>query len=110
MGATSPKEHFRKKIVLLHANKTKTAMPQICSFYGIIIFMNYNDHAPAHFHAWYGEYKVSVNIADGLVKGEMPKRALHLIFEWLELHKDELLSNWNKAKCGRKLDAIEPLK
>lgn len=56
-------------------------MPQICSFYGIIIFMNYNDHAPAHFHAWYGEYKVSVNIADGLVKGEMPKRALHLIFE-----------------------------
>ena len=72
--------------------------------------MNYNDHAPAHFHAWYGEYKVSVSIADGLVKGEMPKRALHLIFEWLELHKDELLSNWNKAKCGRKLDTIEPLK
>lgn len=26
-------------------------MPEICRFYGIIIFMNYNDHDPSHFHA-----------------------------------------------------------
>lgn len=28
---------------------------------------------PPHFHAWYGEYKVIVNINDGVVKGEMPR-------------------------------------
>ena len=48
-------------------------MPQISFFYGII--MNFADHAPAHFHAWYGDYKVIVSIQDGVVKGEMPGRA-----------------------------------
>jgi hypothetical protein len=28
-------------------------MPEICRFYGIIIFMNHNDHDPPHFHARY---------------------------------------------------------
>ena len=30
--------------------------------------MNFSDHAPAHFHAWYNEYKVIVTISDGIVK------------------------------------------
>ena len=47
-------------------------MPQISSFYGIIIFLNFADHLPPHFHAWYGDYKCIVNIKDGVVKGEMP--------------------------------------
>lgn len=46
-------------------------MPQISTFYGIIILMNFADHAPAHFHAWYNEYKVIVSIKDGIVKGDM---------------------------------------
>lgn len=45
-------------------------MPQICTFYGLIILMNFADHTPAHFHVWYNDYKVIVNIKDGVVKGE----------------------------------------
>ena len=56
-------------------------MPQISSFYGIIILMNFSDHAPAHFHAWYNEYKAIISIKDGVVKGEMPGRALKMILE-----------------------------
>ena len=85
-------------------------MPQICYFYGIYIFMNFNDHNPAHFHAWYGDYKISVDIMDGVTKGRMPSRALKFIFEWLDLYKEELLINWEKAKKGGKLNTIEPLK
>ena len=85
-------------------------MPQISFFYGIIILMNFADHAPAHFHAWDGEYKVIVSIKDGVVKGEMPGRALSMILEWLSIHKEELLSNWEKAQNGDNLDKIEPLK
>jgi len=48
-------------------------MPEISRFYGIVILMNYNDHLPPHFHAWYGDYKVTVDINNGIVKGEMPK-------------------------------------
>ena len=72
--------------------------------------MNFSDHAPAHFHAWYGEYKVIVSIKDGCVKGEMPGRALKMILEWLDLHRDELLENWEKACKGDALNKIEPLK
>lgn len=85
-------------------------MPQLSSFYGIIIFMNFQDHAPAHFHAWYGEYKVSVSINDGVVKGEMPARALRMILEWLDLHREELLENWKKAQEGTMVERIAPLK
>lgn len=85
-------------------------MPQISIFYGIIVLMNFIDHAPAHFHAWYGDYKITVNIKDGVVKGEMPGRALKMILEWLDLHREELLANWEKAQTGTPLDKIEPLK
>jgi len=68
------------------------------------------DHAPAHFHAWYNEYKVIVSIKDGIVKGEMPGRALKMILEWLEQHKEELMENWEKAQNGDPLEKIEPLK
>lgn len=84
-------------------------MPQISDFYGILIWINYNDHMPPHFHAWYGEYKMIVNIKDGVVKGEMPGRALRMILEWLDLHRDELMDNWNRAQQGAPLLKIAPL-
>ena len=31
-------------------------MPTICIFYGIIIRMFFDEHAPPHFHAQYGEF------------------------------------------------------
>ena len=85
-------------------------MPQISTFYGIIILMNFSDHAPAHFHAWYNEYKVIVSIKDGVVKGEMPGRALKMILEWLDIHRDELMANWENAQNGDPLEWIAPLK
>ena len=30
-------------------------MPRICEFFGIVIYMYYNDHRPPHFHAEYAE-------------------------------------------------------
>lgn len=72
--------------------------------------MNFSDHDPAHFHAWYNEYKAIISIKDGVVKGEMPGRALKMILEWLEQHKEELMENWEKAQKGDLLKKIEPLK
>ena len=69
-------------------------MPEICRFYGIIIQMFFNDHNPPHFHVVYGDFKAVINIDDEIVEGFMPKRALKLVFEWMELHKKELIENW----------------
>ena len=72
--------------------------------------MNFSYYNPPHFHAWYGDYKVTVGIKDSLVKGEMPGRALRLILEWLDLHREELMNNWTLAQKGSALEKIEPLK
>ena len=84
-------------------------MPQISAFYGLIILMNFKDHAPPHFHVWYGEYKIIITIKDGIVEGNMPQRALKMVFEWLEIHREELLQEWEKAQKGEALKQIIPL-
>ena len=55
--------------------------------------MNYNDHPPSHFHAEYQDFEVTVEIATGLVTGKMPRRAMNLIWAWLDEHRDELQEN-----------------
>lgn len=84
-------------------------MPEISRFHGIIIRMRYNDHPPAHFHAWYAGQEVTVEIETGLVNGTMPRSALLLIWAWLDLHRIELLMNWEKARQQENLARIEPL-
>ena len=51
-------------------------MPEISRFLGIVVYMLYDDHRPPHFHAEYGEYKVTVEINTGVVQGRFPRRAL----------------------------------
>ncbi len=85
-------------------------MPEICRFYGIIIQMFFNDHNPPHFHVVYGDFKAVININDEIVESFMPKRALKLVFEWMDLHKAELLENWELAQNGELPNKIEPLK
>ena len=84
-------------------------MPQISTFYGLIILMNFKDHSPPHFHVWYGDYKITVTIQEGIVTGKMPQRALKMVFKWLKLHREELLQEWEKAQRGEELTKITPL-
>ncbi len=84
-------------------------MPEISRFYGVIVYMFYNDHNPQHFHIEYGEFRAVVNFEEEIVKGTMPKRALKLVFEWMDLHKIELMKNWELARIGEPLNKIEPL-
>lgn len=41
--------------------------------------------------------------------GELPRRALALVLEWASLHRLELYENWERARLGEMLVAIEPL-
>ena len=84
-------------------------MPEISRFLGIVIAMFYKEHGLPHFHAAYGEYNASIDIETGLVRGELPERALKLVLEWNALHKVELLEDWARARAGQPLDRIEPL-
>ncbi len=84
-------------------------MPEISRFLGLVIFMNYNDHTPPHFHARYNDYEITVEIETGVITGKMPRRALQLVLEWLDQHKDELHTNWLLAREHKPLSVIQPL-
>ncbi|MGB5942257.1 MAG: DUF4160 domain-containing protein [Leeuwenhoekiella sp.] len=84
-------------------------MPEISRFYGIIITMYYNDHNPPHFHLSYQGYRAVIEIKTGILKGEMPKTAIRLSLEWLELHQTELLHNWENMEEQKPMKKIEPL-
>lgn len=84
-------------------------MPEISRFLGIVIRMYFREHAPAHFHAEYGDYEISVDIETGIVQGKFPRRALNAVLEWYVLHKNELEENWNLAKMKEPLNKIDPL-
>lgn len=86
-------------------------MPTISIFYGIIIQMFWEDHAPPHFHALYAEYEAMIDIQTlAVVQGEMPRRALSLILEWASEHRTELLEDWNLCDQRQPLKKIAPLK
>lgn len=81
--------------------------------------MYVSEHNPPHFHVWYNDYKAIVTIEEGIVKGSIPRRALTLVYEWLDLHKRELMENWellrefkspNKLNLWNNMDDILTIK
>lgn len=85
-------------------------MPEISRFFGIIITMHYNDHAPPHFHARYGGHKALIGIRDGaLIEGSLPPRVMGFVSEWAALHRAELQTDWELAQSHNPLNPIAPL-
>jgi len=88
-------------------------MPIISMFYGIIIrlyLLDNQHHNLAHLHAKYGEFEASIGMTDGeVLAGELPRKQLRLVQAWIELHKDELVANWELAISGETPYKIAPL-
>lgn len=84
-------------------------MPEISSFYGIVIYMYMSEHNPPHFHVKYQGYEAIVTIDGGIITGSMPRRALRLVYEWLDQHQEELMKNWQLLSEGKAPVKIVPL-
>ena len=85
-------------------------MPTISTFFGILIRMYFNDHAPPHFHARYNESEAVISIEPLVVlEGSLPKRALALVTEWAEVHRAELLADWELCRAQQPPAKIAPL-
>jgi Domain of unknown function (DUF4160) len=86
------------------------AVPRLSYFYGIAIYLYYEDHDPPRFHARYGEHQVRIVIPGGRVlDGSLPRRAQRLVDEWVAEHRDELVGCWDRAVAGSEPGSIEPL-
>jgi hypothetical protein len=85
-------------------------MPEISRFFGIIIAMFYNDHAPPHFHVRYGGQKAIIEIETlRVLNGKLSPRVLGLVMEWASQHQDELREDWKLAREEKELRSIKPL-
>jgi hypothetical protein len=66
-------------------------------------------HPVPHFHAAHAGLHASVAIDGTILAGELQARALRFVQEWAQLHQDELLANWIRARNYEPLEPIEPL-
>jgi len=86
-------------------------MPEISRFFGIIIRMYFDDHAPPHFHAIYGEDEALVSIEPiSVLRGDLPYRAISMVIEWAALHQRELADNWQRLHSDQSPRKIRPLR
>jgi hypothetical protein len=85
-------------------------MPTISAFYGVLIQMFWQDHAPPHFHALYGEFEALIDIRTlNVIRGSLPRRALALVREWATLHQNELMEDWQLCETRQTPKKILPL-
>lgn len=89
-------------------------MPILSMFYGIIVMMYYFDnrkHHLPHIHVKYQDDEAVFSLNDGnIIEGKIPNSKRKLVEAWIEIHKDELLANWQLAINGEKIFSIDPLK
>ncbi len=89
-------------------------MPILSMFYGIVIRMYYDDnkqHHDPHLHAEYAGQRAVFSVVDGhVLAGSLPAGKMTLVQAWMEIHRDELLADWQLAVNGEEVFRIEPLK
>lgn len=85
-------------------------MPAISRFYGILIQMYFADRAPPHFHALYAEFEALIAIQTfEVIRGELPGRAMALVLEWAQQHRQELMEDWELCIQNQMPAKIRPL-
>jgi hypothetical protein len=76
--------------------------------------MYYTDklkHHLPHIHVKYNEYEAVFTIDEGnMLKGTLPKSKTKLVQAWIEIHKKELMINWQLAVNKERPHMVEPLK
>ena len=88
-------------------------MPTISMFYGIIVRMYYapKEHNPPHIHIYYKDKTSSINIDTGeLINGDVSLKQIRIVQAWIEIHRNELIADWELCQNGEEPFKIEPLK
>ena len=77
-------------------------MPIISIFFGIVIRINFGDHAPPHLHAEYQNDEALFDLRTGMIiAGKFPKTGTRLVKEWMARHGEALMRNWDLAVTGQ---------
>ncbi|HEY5041410.1 MAG TPA: DUF4160 domain-containing protein [Verrucomicrobiae bacterium] len=88
-------------------------MPELSSFFGIIIRMYVEagePHHTPHFHAYYQDEVAVYGIEPvDLISGSLPRRQQRMVEAWAKLHQAELLADWRRLQAGQSPLPVQPL-
>ena len=86
-------------------------MAEVSRFFGIIIQMFGNDHNPPHFHVLFNKFRAIIEIESGeILQGSLPARQLKYVQVWTDIHRKELLENFEKLREPiQSFNKIKPL-
>lgn len=85
-------------------------MPIISAFFGIIVRMYFDDHAPPHFHAEHQGQEAVLDFAGRIIEGDISSgTARKLLKQRAVRRRFELEANWRRAKKLQPLENIAPL-
>jgi len=79
-------------------------MPSISHFYGLTIWLYWDEdkgiHHRPHIHAEYAGVEAVVSIPEGEVieiDETFPAKKLRMVQTWIDIHEEELMSDWRLA-------------
>jgi len=76
-------------------------MPIVSFFFGIVIRINFGDHAPPHLHAEYQDDEALFDLRTGeIIAGRFPRAGTRLVREWMTRHREALMQDWDLAVAG----------
>jgi hypothetical protein len=86
-------------------------MPKVCSFYGIKIYIYWDDHPRPHFHAKYGGQEMVVAV-NGLKisEGSLPHQATRLVMKWAKENLAAIKRDCDLAEKQMPVEQIPPLR
>jgi len=89
-------------------------MSSISAFYGIVVYMylmGNKQHKLPHIHVKYSGDEVIVSIPDDKTLEEsIHASRMQLLQAWIEIHKDELMADWDLIVSGEQPYKIDPLR
>ena len=77
----------------------------------MMYFYDNKKHHLPHIHVKYQNDEAVFSIIDGnLIEGKLPKNKIKLVEAWIEIHREDLIADWQLAIEGQQIFKIEPLK
>ena len=74
-------------------------------------YLDTKQHKLPHIPVRYGELEAVYKIPDGeLLEGQLTANKEKLIKAWIEIHREDLMANWQLAVTGNAVFKIDPLK
>lgn len=87
--------------------ETGGSMLEISMFYGIVIYMYYQDHMPPHFHARYQGAEACFTFDGELMDGDFPAKQRKLVAAWSVLNADDSRQTRSSPAISRSSSASD---